>query len=233
MDGGSITAFKDGYVSLILGPMFSGKSSELISIKRKWESIDEKIFVINHSFDELRWKKGGTNEGGTNGMNGTNGTEIPPSPTLRSHSKESVDADISVSHLLDPDHNVFSNPEYRRAKIIIIDEGQFFDDIVQFVKDATSIDKKIIIISALDGDKDQKIFPVIAKLIPYCDDIYKKHSLCQICKDGTKASFSISRAQLQTSSITSTSDDTPFISPGGSESYLTICRKCLNKYTKN
>ena len=37
-----------GSLKLILGPMFSGKSTELLKLAREFESIDKKVLYINH-----------------------------------------------------------------------------------------------------------------------------------------------------------------------------------------
>lgn len=42
---------------------------------------------------------------------------------------------------------------------------------------------KIIIISALNSDYKMRTFPVISKLIPYCNKIIKLTSQCDICKE--------------------------------------------------
>ena len=44
-------------LKIILGPMFSGKSTELIRLIREYRFIEAKIMVIKHSLDDNRYEK--------------------------------------------------------------------------------------------------------------------------------------------------------------------------------
>jgi len=46
-----------GYLELILGPMFSGKSSRLIQIIRKYKTLNQKILIIKPIIDKRYSKK--------------------------------------------------------------------------------------------------------------------------------------------------------------------------------
>ena len=60
-------------------------------------------------------------------------------------------------------------------------------------------------------------------LIPICDKVIKLRSLCSICKNGTKAPFTL-RTTTESSQILI----------GSEESYKPVCRNCyLNKNVLN
>ena len=40
-----------GYLELIIGPMYAGKSTELIRIINRYKCLNKNIIVINHSFN--------------------------------------------------------------------------------------------------------------------------------------------------------------------------------------
>merc|ERR1712151_1450450 len=56
--------------------------------------------------------------------------------------------------------------------VIGIDEGQFFEDLLDFATDMANRGK-LVIIAALDGTFEQKPFPVIAEIIPHAESVVK------------------------------------------------------------
>ena len=73
---------------------------------------------------------------------------------------------------------------------IIIEEAQFFKDLLLFVIDHVEIKGKNVIVVGLDGDSNRENFGDIHKLIPLCDDIVKLKAYCSICRNGVRAIFS-------------------------------------------
>ena len=175
-------------LELIIGTMFSGKSSYLLSTIRKYKIIDWPVFIITSSFDKRY-----SNES-----------------KIVNHNQESCVADISVKNLRD----ISDNPLYLQAKVIIIEEGQFFNNLVEFVLEAVEKFGKHVIVAGLDGDASRKPFGEILQLIPYCDTIVKLKALCKRCNDGSEALFTSNKG-----TITSTID------VGGADKYEALCRK--------
>jgi thymidine kinase len=99
------------------------------------------------------------------------------------------------------------------ADVILINEGQFFEDLLPAVEHMLQHNKKIYI-SGLDGDFERKKFGQILDLIPLCDKVTKMTSLCGLCKDGTAGIFS--------KRITSEKEQTVV----GSDNYIPVCRSC-------
>lgn len=176
-------------LELIIGPMFSGKSTELIRKIRLLQKIEKKVLVIKPTIDS-RYNK----------------------DKIISHNYESVDC-LVLEKLEE-----ISDEEVNKYNTIVIDEGQFFPDLVYVVTrwiDNFNID---IIVGGLDGDFQRQPFGTILDLIPHADNCYKLNSLCNICKDGTKAPFSFRLVN---------SIDKVLV--GGSESYIPVCRKHFNE----
>ena len=60
-------AEKHGYLKIILGPMFSGKTTELIRIYNKYK-LKKKVLVINHKSDS-RYGENSVNTHNKNNLN--------------------------------------------------------------------------------------------------------------------------------------------------------------------
>ena len=156
-----------GKLELIVGPMFSGKSTELIRQISRYKTAGRKVLTITHSCD---------NRYGDKVISTHNGNQIKP--------------DYALNKL----GCITEYKEYVNADIIFIEEGQFFPDIYDFCKKAVDIDNKIVIVSALDGDFQREPFPEISKLYPISDKITKLNAICLRCskeKFQNEASFSL------------------------------------------
>ena len=175
-------------LTLVIGPMFSGKSSYLLSSIRKYREIDWSIYIITSSFDKRY----------------TSETKIV------NHNQESCNADTAVEKLSD----VSTNKEYLESKVVIIEEAQFYPDLVDFVLEAVEVYEQHVIVAGLDGDASRKPFGKLLELIPYADTIIKLKALCKKCNDGTEALFTSKKVH----------DDTT-VDIGGSDKYEALCRK--------
>jgi len=152
-----------GKIDLIIGCMFSGKSTEIIRLINRYKALDKQILIVNHSSD-TRYKNN----------------------CISTHSNINVNC-ISITNL--NDLKCDNKYKYNSIDVIVIEEGQFFNGLYEFTMEACEKDNKIIIIAGLDGDSNREEFGDIIKLIPKCDNVTKLHALCSICKDGTLAPF--------------------------------------------
>jgi thymidine kinase len=155
---------KDTRLEIILGPMFSGKSTELIKRTSRYKFREErnKILIINHVSDKRPSPVDGT-------MNGD---------SVQTHTGHRHDA-LKTHFLADL---IDKAKEY---DVIGIDEAQFFPDLLLFFLQLEPFGK-IFIISGLDGDFERKPFGQILQLIPLCDEVTK---LTAMSKDGLPAIF--------------------------------------------
>lgn len=169
---------KGNYLKLIIGPMFSSKSSYLLSEINKMKHITDKILVINSILDKER-------------HNDTyNEFKFHWQGVIKTHDNEILPA-LMVNKLQDLKDNPFFKSKYIHADIIIIDEAQFYEDLYIFIESElnNNFNNKKFIIAGLSSDFNMKPIGDIIKLIPIADDIVKLSALCLYCKDGTPANF--------------------------------------------
>jgi len=150
-----------GYLELIIGPMYSGKTSTLLEIYKKCTFCSIPVVIINHCIDKRYHDT-----------------------MVSSHDKEMAPC-LQANKLAD----VWTTDLYSK-EVILINEGQFFSDLYEVVVDMIKHNKKVYI-CGLDGDFERKKFGSILDLIPLCDKVQKLTSICSICRDGTPAIFSM------------------------------------------
>ena len=179
----------EGYLELIVGPMFSGKTSRLLTLKRQYEICDISCCIVNH-IDDDRYHR----------------TKISTHDKIMDECLNVKELG-SLYELLD------------KYEVFLINEGQFFDDLLDTVVDLVDKYKKKVYVCGLDGDYQRCKFGYILDLIPFCDRIVKLTALCKRCKDGTVALFShrLSGGNEQKNI--------------GADNYQPLCRKCFIKTT--
>ena len=180
------------YLELILGHMFSGKTTKLLEIYKQNVFCEIPTVVINHAAD-TRYHE----------------------TLLSTHDKRMIPC-IQLNKFSEMD---FSQKEMiNNSEVILINEGQFFDDIIQFVESMLKM-SKMIYIAGLDGDFERKKFGTLIDLIPLCDKVSKLNSLCSKCKNGTPGIFSMRLTNEKQQTLV------------GSENYIPVCRICYEKNT--
>jgi thymidine kinase len=154
---------KTGSIDIIMGCMFSGKSTELIRLANRYKVLEMKVLIVNHKLDN-RYSE----------------------DAVATHSDIKMDC-LSIDTLSKIKENY--RELYDESQVIIIEEAQFFEGLYDFVLDLCEKDCKNVIVVGLDGDSNRNMFGDIIKLIPVCDSVKKLYGLCVRCKDGTKACF--------------------------------------------
>ena len=167
------------YLKLYIGPMFSSKSSSLLSEINRYKYITDKILVINHVLDSKRHSSLQLNES----KNNTKGI-------LKTHDNKIFPA-FMLNKLEELYSNSFYSVKYQQANIIIIDEGQFYNDLYSFIKNELNNrqHRKLFIVSGLSSDSNMEPIGDIVKLVPLADEIIKLNAYCVYCKNGTLANF--------------------------------------------
>jgi thymidine kinase len=175
---------EEGYLELILGPMFSGKTTQIIQIHNNYSYIGKKVVVINFSEDKRYHDT-----------------------MLSTHDRKMIPCILS-DDLVDNWSNTL-NPHYsemNEADVILINEGQFFKGLKEVVIDMIEKQGKIVYICGLDGDFKRQKFGELLDLIPYCDKVTKLTSLCSVCRNGKKGLFSC-RVTKETAQVVIGSDN--------------------------
>jgi len=180
-----------GYLELILGPMWSGKTSTLLNYYRQFSFCKLKVCVINFKADD-RYSE----------------------TMLSTHDKQMIPCIMGFSM-----GEIMQTPEcaheINESDVILINEGQFFQDIVEFTTLMVEKNNKKVYICGLDGDFKREKIGSLLELIPMSDKVVKLRALCGKCKDGTRAPFSF----RNTSS-------TEQVLIGADNIYIPLCRKC-------
>jgi len=194
--------YNTGYLELIVGPMFSSKTSTLLEIYKQYKFCNIPVSIINHSIDKRYHDT----------MVSTHDKIM--APCFQANKLRDLwnnDSYIECGSMTDN----YAHKLLKSSHVILINEGQFFDDLYDVVIEMLNENKKIYI-CGLDGDFERKKFGQMLDLIPLCDKITKLHSLCALCKDGTKGIFSMRLTKEKEQTIV------------GSDNYIPVCRKCYN-----
>jgi thymidine kinase len=141
-----------GWIEVIVGSMFSGKSEELIRRLRRAQIARQRVQIFKPAVD-TRYA----------------------SDQIVSHSEMRIDScAVQGSHaLLD-----LVEPG---TEVIGIDEGQFFDLELPAVCDALADQGKRVIIAGLDQDYLGKPFEPMPQLLAIAEFITKTHAICMVC----------------------------------------------------
>lgn len=146
-----------GSIHVILGCMFSGKTTELLRNVKRYQSVGRTTMVINYSLDT----RYGEN-------------------SVISHDSMDVPA-CMVSNLKSINDDEVLREKYNKSQYIFINEGQFFDGLKDFCEHAANQDNKIVFVCGLDGDYKQKKFGEMIDLIPISETVVKLNALCKVC----------------------------------------------------
>ena len=179
-------------LDLVIGPMFSGKSSYLLSSIRRYKEIGWSTYIITSNLDK----------------------RYSSDIKIVNHYQESCNADVAVDTL----YTVSTHEKFLTARVVIIEEAQFYPDLINFVLEAVEVYEKHVIVAGLDGDASRKPFGSLLQLIPIADNVVKLKALCKKCGDGTDALFTSYKL------LTIHNEDSN-ISVGGAEKYEALCRK--------
>jgi thymidine kinase len=147
-------------LSIIMGNMFSGKTSELIRRLKRFKVLGKQIMVINSAKDTRS-----------------------PDEVLKTHDNVKFDCHKAFELIKLIDTQAFEDSE-----IIAVDEAQFFPDLQHFVRYCLGADKDIII-AGLDADAFQRKWGQILDCIPLASEVTKLSALCMHCGNGKPGPF--------------------------------------------
>ncbi len=163
-------------IHLIIGPMFSGKTSRALDIINYNINNNIETMVINHKTD-LRY-----------------GNNIICSHDNISHKC------YSFSKL----NQIFNNNYidiFNKSNFIIIDEAQFFTDLFHYVTLMADQYNKNIIVIGLNGDINRNNFGDIYKLYPHANKIELLNSSCDKCNNEAQFTIKINMSNINSDNI--------------------------------
>ena len=147
-----------GWIEVVCGGMFSGKTEELIRRARRAHIAGQQVVIVKPAIDN-RYSE----------------SEIV------SHNESALPG-ITVDTA---DQIILLTST---AKVVCIDEAQFFDDRIVDVANTLANDGKRVIIAGLDMDYMGKPFEPMPQLLAIAEYVTKLHAIC--AESGTLANFS-------------------------------------------
>ncbi len=144
---------RPGMLEVICGPMFAGKTDELIRRLRRWEYADVKYVVFKPKIDTRQ-------------------------KNIQSRNNLSRDA-IEITNAFDVLDFLMNSPE--SYDVIAIDECQFFNNDLVPVSNLLAKHGYLVIVAGLDRDFKGEPFGPIPSLLTVADKITKLTAICDKC----------------------------------------------------
>lgn len=189
-------------ITTIIGPMFSGKTTELIRLIDRKKITGKKCLIIKN-INDIRYDFL---------------MESKIKKHITTHNKYSYNC-CDIIYLSELNREKMQNIIDDEYKIVGIDEGFFFKNIKNFCNDLANQGIEIIV-ATLDSSYEQKMFQEIGDLIAISENVIKLTAVCMFCKKND-AAFTIRIV-----------NSVQEILVGGEETYKSVCRYCMNEYYK-
>jgi len=145
---------KSGWIEIICGPMFSGKSEELIKRLRRAQIAKRRVQIFKHGID-ARYD----------------------ATSIVSHSQMSLPG-VAIS-----DINEVLDLVDDRTELVAIDEAQFFSEDIVSVTNKLANQGKRVIVAGLDLDYKGNPFGPMPKLMCAAEYVSKQLAICMSCGD--------------------------------------------------
>jgi thymidine kinase len=140
-----------GWIEVICGSMFSGKTEELIRRLKRARIANLSVEIFKPSMD------------------------------IRFHEKNIVSHDENAILSIPVDHSTQILPLARSVDVVGIDEAQFFDNQLPETCDQLASRGIRVILAGLDMDFNAKPFGQMPNLLAKADYITKLHAICVRC----------------------------------------------------
>ncbi len=188
--------FKLGHLEVVCGPMFSGKSEELIRRLKRVQISGKKFLLFKPAID-----------------NRYDATHVV------SHDQRKLEAVITgldAKAIKDIEHAT----EQDGPEVIAFDEGNFYDHYLFDAVQKWVAQGKRVIVAGLDTDFRGQPFGPMANLMAIADFVDKLKAICMKCK----SDYGTMTQRLVNGQPAKFSD--PVIVVGGFDSYEVRCRNC-------
>jgi len=145
---------KPGWIEVICGPMFSGKSEELIRRIRRAEIARQRVQIFKNALD-ARYD----------------------ATSIVSHSQQSLPS-VAVDQI----GQVYDLIE-EGTEVVAIDEGQFFTSEIVSVCNQLASRRLRVIVAGLDLDYCGEPFGSMPELMATAEYVSKQLAICMVCGD--------------------------------------------------
>ncbi len=153
---------RSGWIEVITGCMFSGKTEELLRRLRRSNFAGQKIIIFKPATDD----RYSSNEVVSHDSTSMSSLVIKESSSILEHAQD--------------------------YQVIGIDEGQFFDDEIIAISAKLALLGKRVIIAGLDLDYKGIPFGPIPNLMAIAEYVTKVHAICSHCGNLATHSYRIS-----------------------------------------
>jgi thymidine kinase len=151
-----------GWIEVICGSMFSGKTEELIRRLTRAKIARQKIKIFKPALDKRYHLE-----------------------NIVSHNENSIEATpVNLSS------EIIALSE--NAEVVGLDEAQFFDESIVSVCDELANSGKRVIIAGLDMDYLGKPFGCMPQLMAIAEYVTKVHAICMVCGEVASHSYRLS-----------------------------------------
>ena len=154
---------KIGKLTVNVGGMFSGKSSELLRQERRYTLANKVVFSVKPKIDDRYSTQGIV----THDMHELSSEAV--------HSSEELKSQIYKQN--------------SRPDVVLIDEIQFFDNGILAVINQLIVDGIDVVAAGLDMDRFGKPFGVTPYLMAVADHVQKLHAACADCGEDAWISY--------------------------------------------
>lgn len=151
-------------LEVVMGPMFSGKTSYALSYVRRQRAIGKRVLVIKPDIDNRYTKN----------------------DLIVSHDQDRLEC--MLWNTKEPLCQI-KLETIRDYDCFVLEEAQFFNHLHHFCNELLIQFRKNILVVGLDGCALQKKFGEILDIIPLASSVTKLSALCQLCRNGTLAPY--------------------------------------------
>ena len=152
------------FLDIILGPMFAGKSSRILSIESRYAAMGMRVLIVKHASDNRYGQQ----------------------DDIITHDQRRVPCRriLSLNEVAD---------EVGNYDVVIVDEAHFFAGLVNFARHVVEGYRRSLFLVGLDGDSNRRPFGELLECIPLADRVERITAFCHQCADGTPGLFSYRR----------------------------------------
>ena len=142
-----------GWIEVIAGVMFSGKSEELMRRVRRATIARKRVQVFKSHLDDRY--------AGLYNVSSHDGRDLEAIP---------VDSASQIAHQLDP-----------MAQVVAVDEVQFLDAGIIALATALAVRGRRVILAGIDTDFRGEPFGAMPQLMAVAEQVTKLHAICVLC----------------------------------------------------
>jgi thymidine kinase len=190
---------KSGWIEVVTGSMFSGKTEELLRRLRRAEIAGQEAAVFSPAVDDRY------------------GTTTVGSHAGRTWEATVVGGDGAGEAAREIPERLAAREE--RADVVAVDEGNFFGSALVDVCESLADEGRRVVVCGLDTTFRGEPFPPMPHLMAVAEYVEKLQAICSVCGEPA------TRTQRLVDGDPAHADD-PTVLVGAEETYEARCRNC-------